>query len=182
MQTTRDRRIRRSCTRAATPLKLRANGEDLVAACQQCHGPTVTAFDFPLQDYNGDGVIQGVQTEVQSLLNQLSTLLPNTQWRGGWPGKNALATVRPGRHRSWKRTYNWQFVNNDGSLGIHNTAYAVGLLKASIANLTGDSMPDGLPDAWADQLFRLTQQSERRAQCHQQHQRRSQLDDVCLGP
>jgi hypothetical protein len=31
--------------------------------------------------------------------------------------------------------YNWQFVNNDGSRGIHNTAYAVGLLKASIANL-----------------------------------------------
>ncbi len=31
--------------------------------------------------------------------------------------------------------YNWPFVNNDGSQGIHNTAYAVGLLKASIANL-----------------------------------------------
>ena len=34
-------------------------------------------------------------------------------------------------------SYNWQFVANDGSLGIHNTAYTVGLLKASIANLEG---------------------------------------------
>jgi hypothetical protein len=32
--------------------------------------------------------------------------------------------------------YNWQFVANDGSKGVHNTAYAVGLLKASIANLS----------------------------------------------
>jgi hypothetical protein len=31
--------------------------------------------------------------------------------------------------------YNWLFVTNDGSRGIHNTAYAVGLLKASISNL-----------------------------------------------
>ncbi len=46
-------------------------------ACQQCHGASVTSFDFPLQDYNGDGVIQGVQTEVQGLLNQLSAYLPS---------------------------------------------------------------------------------------------------------
>lgn len=35
--------------------------------------------------------------------------------------------------------YNWQFVQSDGSLGIHNTAYAVGLLKASIADLGGNA-------------------------------------------
>ena len=50
--------------------------ESLVAACQTCHGPDVTTFDFPLFDYNGDGKIDGVQTEVQSLLDQLSTMLP----------------------------------------------------------------------------------------------------------
>ena len=49
--------------------------------------------------------------------------------------------------------YNYQFVAKDGSLGIHNTAYAVGLLKASIANLTGVSSPGGLPDAWVIQYF-----------------------------
>jgi len=45
------------------------------------------------------------------------------------------------------------FVEKDGSLGIHNTAYAVGLLKSSIANLTGDANNDGLPDAWQTNYF-----------------------------
>ena len=31
--------------------------------------------------------------------------------------------------------YNYLCVTNDGSRGIHNMAYAVGLLKASIADL-----------------------------------------------
>jgi len=33
--------------------------------------------------------------------------------------------------------YNWLFVNNDGSKGVHNLDYSVGLLQASIANLQG---------------------------------------------
>ena len=77
--------------------------------------------------------------------------------------------------------YNWEFVSNDGSLGIHNTAYAVGLLKASIANLTGDANNERPARFLADQLFRLSRNPAGRTQCHQQHQQRSQLDDVCLG-
>ena len=121
-----------------------AGGVDLVAACQQCHGSAVTSFDFPLQDYNGDGVIQGVQTEVQSLLNKLSALLP--------PGVNTT-NMQTWTAPQLEAAYNWEFVSNDGSLGIHNTAYAVGLLKASIANLTGDANNDGLPDAWQTNYF-----------------------------
>ena len=33
------------------------------------------------KDYNGDGVIEGIQTEVQKLLDKLSTLLPNSTYR-----------------------------------------------------------------------------------------------------
>ncbi len=124
------------------------NNDDLVAACQQCHGPTLTSFDFPLQDYNGDGVIQGVQTEVQSLLNQLSTLLPPDN-----SVKSSLFIDNTWTTPQLEAAYNWMFVNNDGSLGIHNTAYAVGLLKASIANLTGDANNDGLPDSWQTNYF-----------------------------
>jgi len=101
------------------------NNDDLVAACQQCHGPAITEFNFPLQDYDGDGVIEGVQTEVLNLLNQLLLLLPSGTPTTNWTVQQLEAD------------YNYQFVQNDGSYGIHNTAYAVGLLKASIANLTG---------------------------------------------
>ena len=109
-----------------------AGGVDLVTACQGCHGPDVAAFDFPLFDYNNDGVIEGVQTEVQKLLDQLSALLPPV----GQP-KTALTIDSTWTRAQLEAGYNWQFVNNDGSKGVHNTAYAVGLLKASIANLKG---------------------------------------------
>ncbi len=104
---------------------------DLVAACQTCHGPDIQSFDFQLMDYNDDGVIEGVQTEVQHLLDQLSTMLPPV----GQP-KTALTIDSTWTRAQLEAAYNWQFVNNDGSKGIHNTAYAVGLLKASIADLS----------------------------------------------
>ncbi len=124
------------------------NSVDLVAACQNCHGPQVTSFDFPLQDYNGDGVIEGVQTEVQHLMDKLSTLLPP-----GGQVQSSLSIDSTWTRPQLEAAYNWLFVQNDGSHGIHNTAYAVGLLKASIANLTGVSAAGGLPDAWVLQYF-----------------------------
>jgi hypothetical protein len=104
--------------------------EDLVAACQTCHGPDVTSFDFPLFDYNGDGKIEGVQTEVQHLLDTLSTMLPPDN-----AVKSALTIDATWTKPQLEAAYNWEFVANDGSKGVHNTAYAVGLLKGSIANL-----------------------------------------------
>jgi len=104
--------------------------EDLVAACQTCHGTDIQSFNFPLFDYNGDGKIDGVQTEVQELLDQLSTMLPpNTSV------KSSLSIDSTWTRPQLEAAYNWLFVTNDGSRGIHNTAYAVGLIKASIANL-----------------------------------------------
>jgi Cytochrome c554 and c-prime len=124
------------------------NGEDLVAACQQCHGPTVTSFNFPVEDFDGSGVFQGVQTQVQNLLNKLSMLLPPVG-----TVKSSLNIDSTWTQPELEAAYNWLFVNNDGSLGVHNTAYAVGLLQASIANLTGVSVPGGLPDAWVTNYF-----------------------------
>jgi hypothetical protein len=50
--------------------------------------------------------------------------------------KSALAIDSTWTKPQLEAAYNWTFVNNDGSKGVHNTAYAVGLLKLSIANLT----------------------------------------------
>ncbi|PWU08009.1 MAG: hypothetical protein C5B51_08530 [Terriglobia bacterium] len=105
---------------------------DLVAACQGCHGPNVDSFNFPLMDYDGDGVIDGVQTEVQHLLDKLALLLPPAG-----QSKDALTIDTTWTRAQLEAGYNWQFVKEDKSLGIHNTAYAVGLLKASIADLGG---------------------------------------------
>jgi hypothetical protein len=129
---------------------------DVTTVCTQCHG-NITDFNFPVADYDGDGVINGVQTEVQNLLNKLSMLLPPSGYQANPANYVADGKVKTIDYR-WGATnmpakflnaaYNWQFVANDGSLGVHNAAYAVGLLKASIGDLTGDANNDGLPDAW----------------------------------
>ncbi len=123
-----------------------------VSVCAQCHGQ-IASFDFPVEDYNGDGVIQGVQTEVQSMLNQLSTLLPTKAGVLDGLVKSSLSPTTNWTTAQLNAAYNWQFVANDGSLGVHNAPFATGLLKASIANLTGTSVPGGLPDSWVIQYF-----------------------------
>lgn len=120
---------------SATPAGA-SSPEDIVAICQTCHGPDITQFNFPLFDYANTGTIQGVQTEVQDLLNQLSTLLPPA----GQP-KTSLSIDSTWTKPQLEAAWNWLLVTNDGSLGIHNTAYTVGLLKASIANLSAASNP-----------------------------------------
>ncbi len=103
---------------------------NLVGACQKCHGPKLTSFDFPLLDYDEDDVIEGVQTEVQHLLDQLALLLPPAGEL-----KSSLSIDSTWTQPQLEAAYNWLFVKEDGSLGIHNMAYTVGLLKASITNL-----------------------------------------------
>jgi hypothetical protein len=119
------------------------NNIDMVAACMKCHGP-ITSFDFARQDFDGDGVVDGVQTEVQHLLDKLAKLLPPL-------GSTTVTITTNYTPAQRKATFNYQYVLEDRSKGIHNTAFAVGLLKASIADLTvdpNDRDGDGLPDAW----------------------------------
>jgi hypothetical protein len=134
-----------------------ANTLELVDVCVQCHGP-IESFNMVKVDYNGDGVIEGVQTEVQKLLDKLNTLLPDSTYRadGNYVADEVVGSVSV--KTNWpanflRGAWNWQLVNNDLSKGIHNAAYAVGLLKASIADLTGDGNEDGLPDSWQVTYF-----------------------------
>lgn len=130
--------------------------------CTQCHG-NVTNFDILAPDYVGYGYSQGIQTQVQILLNQLSMLLPPPTYQANpsnYVADGQIKTAATFRTvpTNWptkflKAVYNFEFVANDGSLGVHNGPFAVGLLKASIANLTGVSTVGGLPDAWEIQYF-----------------------------
>jgi hypothetical protein len=135
------------------------NSYDKVDVCVQCHGPGAS-FNMPRSDYNGDGVIEGVQTEVQHLLDKLSTLFPNSTYQANSNNYMAAGVVQTSVSfkTNWPSKYlmagyNWQYVANDGSKGVHNAPFAVGILKASIADLTGDANNDGLPDWWQIQYF-----------------------------
>ena len=102
-------------------------------------------------------------------------------WRMAWlrPACSVQTNWPP---KFLKAAYNWQFVSNDGSMGVHNAPFAIGLLKASIADLTGDANNDGLPDAWQIQYFGSITNPARRAQCHAGRRRRPQLAEVFPGP
>ncbi|HWD21338.1 MAG TPA: hypothetical protein VHB20_18875 [Verrucomicrobiae bacterium] len=128
------------------------NRIDKVTVCVQCHGP-MASFDFPVEDYNRDGVIEGVQTEVQHLLDKLSTLLPNAKGTVDGLVQTSLSVKTNWTTAQLNAAYNWQFVANDGSLGVHNAPYATALLRASIADLTGVTVAGNLPDAWVIQYF-----------------------------
>jgi len=121
----------------------------LVGACVECHGD-IESFDFARQDYDGDGVMEGVQTEVKGLMAKLALLLPPV----GVPKEpEDIAITSSWTRPQLRAVYNYLFVWEDGSYGVHNLSYAVGLLKASIADLNGDANDDGLPDSWQIQYF-----------------------------
>jgi hypothetical protein len=139
------------------------NTVDKVDVCVQCHGP-MTSFDLVKVDYDGDGVIEGVQTEVQHLLDKLSKLLPPRSGYQANPNNyvadglvkasdSQMAIYTNVPTKFLKAYYNWDIVFRDSSLGIHNAQFVVGLLKASIGDLTGDNNNDGLSDAWQIQYF-----------------------------
>jgi hypothetical protein len=129
------------------------NKVDQVGVCNQCHGG-ITNFDFPVEDYANVGTILGVQTEVQILLNELSTLLPNTNGvlDGQVKTSSQIVVTTNWTEAQLNAAYNYLFVSSDGSLGVHNAPFATGLLNASIADLSGISAP-GSYDAWATSYF-----------------------------
>jgi hypothetical protein len=105
----------------------------LIAGCTNCHG-AITSFDdiYATSDYDMDGEIKPFQQEVQGLLNRLASALPpvgdpTIDWQqiddNDLEAKGAF--------------WNYLYVRNDHSLGIHNPKYVVSLLQRSITLVTG---------------------------------------------
>ncbi|MGD9489271.1 MAG: T9SS type A sorting domain-containing protein [Calditrichaceae bacterium] len=114
---------------------------DNVAACADCHGNVGTSFDEKKYyingnaDHDGDGTAEGLQHEVEGLLEELALLLPPKGEPTVAIDDSSVTLVEA------QAGYNYFFVEEDGSFGIHNPAYTIALLKESIAavNATGIS-------------------------------------------
>src|SRR3989338_4761268 len=113
-----------------------------IKACQQsgCHSASsVPNFDRKaFVDYDGDGTKEGVQTEIEGLLEKLKGAIVvggNIVFSdsSGEPEFEVSSSATSGEK---KAVFNWLFIYNDGSRGIHNTAYAVKLLQVSYKKLT----------------------------------------------
>jgi hypothetical protein len=130
----------------------------LTETCFSCHGE-IEDFDFGGEDYNRDGMIEGVQSEVGHLMDELGVLLPPY----GSPEVDMYSMSSYFNTLELKRgAYNYLMVEEDGSHGVHNPKYIAAILRASIDDLTGgiDIDRDGLVDAWEIEHFGdLTSQS-----------------------
>jgi len=118
-----------------------------VAGCKTCHSdikqvPRREVFDIKAgADYDGDGAIEPVQDEVQGLLEKLS----NKQGTGALQKISNPIFDAKGKFVEANKTqqpievvaslYNYKFVLEDGSRGVHNTRYAVQLLMDSLKSL-----------------------------------------------
>jgi len=140
--------------------KMEADEEENTGACnvEGCHVNDTEIEDFDRvtdYDFDGDGDdTEGVQTEIEDLVEELETLLINAgllEWveeEEAWEPTEDL--VVPDAD-SAGAVFNWSFVHEEGSHGIHNTRYAVALLKSSINYMeTGD--PNGIPASQSELL------------------------------
>jgi len=98
------------------------SGANLVGVCQECH-PTADSYD-----------VDSVQTEVNSLLEELATLLQNAGYLSG-SGSIISQTIANRDHAG--AVFNWKMIEEDRSEGIHNPAYIIDLLESSIAIMEG---------------------------------------------
>ena len=127
------------------------DGDENTDACnvKACHATYTKIIDFDRvtdYDFDDDGDdTEGVQTEINDLMDELQALLiaaglldyiaEDDAWEPDTvvvPDADTLGAV-----------YNWAFVHEEGSHGIHNTRYAAALLISSINYMTtGD--PSGV--------------------------------------
>lgn len=116
------------------------------ASCTACHTGLTTFDRTAMGDYDGNGQIQGIQTEVTGLLNRVKTALladESISFADGRFDRNgATDHALTGATEAQKRAaYNWYSVNDDKSRGVHNAARAVQLLQRSYKELTGVDIP-----------------------------------------
>ena len=133
--------------------------EPTVEACESCHG-VLTDFDdiIAKEDFDGDGLAEGVQSEVTGLMTLLDDAIIATgiDTTGGlsvsqaagkdsldavWDAVNAAGTYTVSQIRG--AVFNYLAVDYDHSHGIHNFAFTVQLLQQSYKYLTGNDVPAG---------------------------------------
>ena len=104
------------------------DGTDHVEVCVECHGEVGETFaekKFYFNgnaDHDGDGVAEGLQEEVEGLLEKLAMMLPPVDTNKVDMSGTYIYTLT-----EVKAAYNWIGVEEDRSLGVHNPAFIVSL-------------------------------------------------------
>lgn len=106
---------------------------DFVGACEKCHGALESFDDIKgSYDYDGNGKVEGVETEVKGLLARLKAKLPIDPATGE-PTTAIKDSLLVKNHPEYVQgLWNYYFVKNDMSNGMHNAKYAIALLQKAL--------------------------------------------------
>ncbi|MDP3683252.1 MAG: T9SS type A sorting domain-containing protein, partial [Ignavibacteria bacterium] len=126
-----------------------ANGNDKVTACRSCHGNINSFEDIKANsDYDGDGKVEASMTEFDGLMANLKSLLDTT-----YSATTGLYTVSNSKAdsarivtnvnfpRNLDGIYNYRWVENDLSHGVHNPSFVVKLLQYTIQFIKFGDVP-----------------------------------------
>lgn len=122
-------------------------------ACGPCHPGLTVVNRLSLADYDGDGVIEGFQDEVQGLINlvrkeieakEAALGVTGAYSHGSFHWTNAAGVEVDVPAALYNAYFNVTLVEDDGSLGIHNPAYVVNLLQRTYEELTGKPVPNAV--------------------------------------
>ncbi|MCU7490522.1 MAG: ammonia-forming cytochrome c nitrite reductase subunit c552 [Ignavibacteria bacterium] len=110
-----------------------SEGKDRVEICQRCHGSSIEEFgDIKGLDYDGNGKVEGVKTEVANMMATLKAKLPQ---KNGDVIANVADTAGIKLSKQvMGALYDYLYVLNDKSGGMHNTKYTTAILRAAIAS------------------------------------------------
>jgi predicted CXXCH cytochrome family protein len=98
--------------------------------CIECHGEVSIEF------------VELSQQSIMDLLDELKSILPVLEADSrGFKAGNPVFTGAELTAAEEAGAFNWYFVNNDNSYGVHNHDYAAALLRASIAEVQKTSTP-----------------------------------------
>jgi len=123
------------------------NDFDHTKKCESCHGPKTKFSEFIAKaDYDGDSKTEAVQEEIHGLLHKLRVALPPA-------GLDSISYQEIGAKNDPninKAYWNYLLIEEDGSFGMHNTAFAVAVLQQSLAILTGvEAIDDVTPKTYS---------------------------------
>ncbi len=111
---------------------------DMVGVCQTCHGDMTSFDDIKASfDYDGNGAVEGLQSEVRGMLDTLKAHLPkdsNGEVLSGLSSAADSAKIKD-MPEVVQGIYTYYFVEEDRSMGVHNAKYTVAILQGALAAL-----------------------------------------------
>jgi len=115
-----------------------------VATCERCHG-TLASFDdiMARADYDRDGTVESAKGELHGMMDKVGMLLPPI-------GEPEVVVAPDYTPLQLKTAYNYFFVEEDGSEGMHNFQFSINLLQLTYDVLSFGVLTEGFIETVTD--------------------------------